>query len=42
MKFFEWFWRSKVFVYALVSVAGLTSIYLFFVRGRIRVRVVFF
>jgi len=32
MKFFEWFWRSKVFVYALVSVAGLTSIYLCFCK----------
>ena len=29
LKVFTWFWTSNVFVYAMVSVAGLTIIYLF-------------
>jgi len=29
LKFFTWFWSSNVFVYALVSVTGLTTLYLF-------------
>ena len=29
LKFFTWFWSSNVFVYALLGVAGLTTLYLF-------------
>jgi len=28
MKFFSWFWKTQIFVYIFVSVAGLSSIYL--------------
>jgi len=28
MKFFNWFWKSKIFVYILVIVTGLTTLYL--------------
>lgn len=29
LKFFSWFWKTKIFIYALLAITGLTTLYLF-------------